>query len=509
MKSLCPLLATLLLYSGSCAPAPAAERPPNLVIVFADDMGYGDPQVYNDRSRIPTPHIDALAERGMRFTDAHTASSVCTPSRYGLLTGRYPWRSRLPVGIVDSWGGPVIDADRLTLGKMLQQKGYATACIGKWHLGWDWPLRGGGYLSDELEGVNVPAARQEATGLRIDFSRPIRSGPVTRGFDYYFGDDVPNFPPYAFLENDRVLTAPTDRMPAQKGQRVGPMTPNWDLFAVQPTIAARAIEWLEERAAEPEKPFFLYMPLLGPHTPIVPSYPYRGRSDAGQYGDWAHQMDAMLGRVVETLERTGQMENTIVVFSSDNGSPARSGLGTFGQTNTVTELYSHVPNAPWRGLKADAWEAGHRVPLVIRWDGRIRAGVANDVTVCLTDLFATVAELFGVELPDDAGEDSFSLAPLLLANRSERYARRQIVHHSHQGLFAIRKGDWKLILGSGSGGFSQPRGQIVEPGQEGPMQLYLLTEDPSERRNRIEEFPARKQELLDELGSLIRNGRSR
>ncbi len=503
------LPALLALALVAVCSAPAQQRPPNLVIVFADDMGYGDPQSYNPRSRVPTPGIDALAAKGMRFTDAHTASSVCTPSRYGLLTGQYPWRSRLPVGIVDSWGGPVIGADRLTLGKMLQQKGYATACIGKWHLGWDWPLQGGGYVSDEIAEVNVPRDRQEATGLRVDFSRPLRDGPTTRGFDYYFGDDVPNFPPYAFIENDRVLGNPTDRMPADKGQRLGPMLPNWDLFAAQPTIAARAIEWLDERADEPEKPFFLYVPLLGPHTPIVPSYPYVGRSEAGPYGDWVHQMDAILERVVETLEARGLMESTIVMFASDNGSPARSGIGNFGQINTVTELYSHVPNAPWRGLKADAWEAGHRVPFVVRWDGRIAPGSTNGETVVLTDVFATIAEIVGVEMTDDAGEDSFSLAPLLLGDHQARYARKQAVHHSHQGLYAIRRGDWKLILGSGSGGFSSPRGEILTPGAAGPMQLYLLSEDPGERRNLVERFPERKQALLDELMGLIKAGRSR
>ena len=500
---------SFLILLALTAPASAQQRPPNIVIVFADDMGYGDPQVYNSRSRVPTPGIDALAAKGMRFTDAHTASSVCTPSRYGLLTGQYPWRSRLPVGIVDSWGGPVISEDRLTLGKMLRDKGYETACIGKWHLGWDWPLKGGGYVSDEFAEVNVPGPQQETTGLRIDFTRPVRGGPTTRGFDYYFGDDVPNFPPYAFIENDRVLGDPSDRMPAQKGQRAGPMMPGWDLFAAQPTITARAIEWLGERAAEPDKPFFLYMPLLGPHTPIVPSYPYVGRSEAGPYGDWVHQMDAILERVVQTLEQQGLMENTIVIFSSDNGSPARSGIGNFGMTNSVTELYSHVPNAPWRGLKADAWEAGHHVPLVVRWDGRVPAGSISDETVVLTDVFATVAELVGADLPDDAGEDSFSMASLLLPGRPGEYARKQAVHHSHQGLFAIRKGDWKLILGSGSGGFSQPRGEILEPGEEGPMQLYLLSEDPGERRNLVDDFPERKRALLEELRELIRAGRSR
>ena len=487
-------------------PVAAQENLPNLVIVFADDMGYGDPRAYNPRSRVPTPHIDALAARGMRFTDAHTPSSVCTPSRYGLLTGRYPWRSRLPVGIVNSWGGPVISGDRLTLGKALQAKGYRTACIGKWHLGWDWPVEEGGYLSQELEGVNV-GPDYEPFGERVDFSRPVREGPTTRGFDYYFGDDVPNFPPYAFIENDRVIGNPTDRMPINKGQRAGPMLPRWDLWAAQPTITARAVAWLEERTAEPEVPFFLYMPLLGPHTPIVPNAENRGKSRAGPYGDWVHQMDSILGKVVAVLERTGAIEDTIVMFTSDNGSPARSGIGSFGATGTVTEMYSHVPNAPWRGLKADAWEAGHRVPFIVRWDGRIEPSTVSDRTVCLTDIYATISEIVGFEMPHDSGEDSFSLAPLLFRRGS--YGRTMTVHHSLSGLFAIRKGSWKLILGDGSGGFSSPRGNMLQPGEDGPMQLYLLAEDPRERRNLIAARPDKKAELLDALVRLRDAGRSR
>ncbi len=482
-----------------------SERP-NIVIVFADDMGYGDPQVYNPLSKVPTPHIDALAERGMRFTDAHTASSVCTPSRYGLLTGRYPWRSRLPTGIVNSWGGPVIDKDRVTLGKALQAQGYRTACIGKWHLGWDWPLSEGGYLSDELEGVNV-GRDYEAFGRRVDFAKPVREGPVTRGFDYYFGDDVPNFPPYAFIADDRVLGNPSDRMPAQKGQRSGPMMPGWDLWSAQPTITARAIDWLEERAADPTTPFFLYLPLLGPHTPIVPNAEHRGSSEAGPYGDWVHQMDAILGKVVAMLERTGAIKNTIVLFTSDNGSPARSGIGAMGATSTVTELYSHVPNAPWRGLKADAWEAGHRVPFVVRWDESIVPGSIADRTVCLTDVFATISEIVGFEMPENSGEDSFSLVPLLLGRGT--FGREQIVHHSQRGVFAIRKGGWKLILGDGSGGFSAPGGKALKPDEDGRMQLYLLSEDPRERRNLDATRPDIKAELLAELLRLQQAGRSR
>ena len=249
------------------------------------------------------------------------------------------------------------------------------------------------------------------------------------------------------------------------------------------------------------------MPLLGPHTPIVPNAANRGSSEAGPYGDWVHQMDSILGKVVEVLERTGAIRNTIVLFTSDNGSPARSGIGAFGATSTVTELYSHVPNAPWRGLKADAWEAGHRVPFVMRWDGRIPAGSVSDRTVCLTDVFATVSEVAGFEMPQDSGEDSFSLAPLLFGEGS--YLREQIVHHSQRGVFAIRQGDWKLILGDGSGGFSAPAGRVLQADADKGMQLYLLSEDPNERRNLATARPNVKADLLSELARIQEAGRSR
>lgn len=496
-----------LFAAAGPALAQAAEKP-NFVIVFADDMGYGDPRVYNPRSRIPTPAIDALAAKGMRFTDAHTASSVCTPSRYGLLTGRYPWRSRLPVGITQSWGLPVIAEDRLTLGKLLQRQGYRTAAVGKWHLGWDWPLRNGGYVSDELQTINPAPDAREALGRRIDFSRPIRGGPASRGFDYYFGDDVPNFPPYMFIENDRALGTPGERMPRHKSQRAGPMLLNWDLWAAQPTIADRAVEWLRGQARS-EQPFFLYVPLLGPHTPIVPSAKFRGRSGAGPYGDWVMQMDSILGRLVAVLERSGKIDNTFILFTSDNGSPARSGIGTIGQTHTVTELYAHVPNAPWRGLKADAWEAGHRVPFIVRWDNRVEAGSASDAAVCLTDVYASISEIVGAELPRGAGEDSFSLLPLLLSDRRDPYLREAVVHSSSNGTFAIRKSGYKLILSDGSGGFSSPRGKPTDPGGEGPLQLYLLSEDPGERRNLADSRAAKAHELRAELNRIRAAGRSR
>jgi arylsulfatase A len=283
---------------------------------------------------------------------------------------------------------------------------------------------------------------------------------------------------------------------------------NWDLWAAQPTIADRAVEWLREQT-QSDQPFFLYVPLLGPHTPIVPSAEFRGRSDAGPYGDWVAQMDSILGRVVDVLEESGKIDDTVVIFTSDNGSPARSGIGTIGQTNTVTELYSHVPNAPWRGLKADAWEAGHRVPFIVRWDGRVEAGATNDATICLTDVYASIAEIVGAKVPRDAAEDSFSLLPLLLPGAPGSYQRNEVIHSSANGTFAIRKSGYKLILSDGSGGFSSPRGERTDPDGDGPTQLYLLSDDPQERRNLADSRQAKARELRAELNRIRAAGRSR
>ena len=289
-----------------CAATLGATERPNIVIVFARTTWDSETHESTTRARRSRRRIS------MRWPSGACASRTpirrprsARPRATACLPDAIPGARALPQGIVNSWGGPVIEENRLTLGKALQAKGYRTACIGKWHLGWgNWPVQGGGYLSDELEGVNV-GANYERYGERIDFRRPVRSGPTTRGFDYYFGDDVPNFPPYVFLEDDRVLGDPTDRMPVNKGQRAGPMLPRWDLWTAQPTITARAVAWLAERAAEPDQPFFLYMPLLGPHTPIVPNADHRGKSAAGPYGDWVHQMDAALGQIVATLEAAG------------------------------------------------------------------------------------------------------------------------------------------------------------------------------------------------------------
>lgn len=503
---LCYALFTLIVGLAPCVVADEHAQGPNIVFILADDMGYGDARCYNPESKVPTPNIDKLAAQGMRFTDAHTPSSVCTPTRYGLLTGRYPWRSRIERGIVWFWDPPLIEDDRTTLPEMLRatHSQYATACFGKWHLGWAWEDAQGNPVKTKFGWTG--GEQLKALVQRIDFTRAIPGGPLDHGFDRYFGDDVPNFPPYTFFVDDRLAEQPTGRKPRDMYGRPGPMAPGWDLQAVQPAITERAIEYIRGREQRGE-PFFLYMPLNIPHTPIVPDEPYQGKSEAGQYGDFVVQVDAIVGRVMKALDEAKLADNTIVVFTSDNGSPARDGTNDAGQTHAVTEKFGHVPNAPWRGLKADIWEAGHRVPHIVRWPSVVQGGSSSNQLVCLVDWYATLAEIHGMTLDENQAEDSISMLGILRG--IDEPIRQTLVHHSLNGTYAIRKGDWKLIEGNlGSGGFSKPG--RVPPKKDGPQgQLYNLAIDPGETDNRWMHEPRIVESLMQELGEIRGAGRSR
>lgn len=490
---LCLLLAALLIGTVK---ANANSGPPNIVFILADDLGYGDPRCYNPGSKAPTPHIDQLAAEGMRFTDAHTASSVCTPSRYALLTGRYPWRSRLKQGIVWAWDPPLIQDERITLPEMLRkaEPGYATSIMGKWHLGWIWPDKHGRAIKTRF-GSNTP----KEDIARIDFSQRIRGGPLDHGFDTYFGDDVPNFPPYTFFQDDRLMAIPTMPKPKDMFGRPGPAAPGWNLQSVQPTITERAIAYIKSREKQKE-PFFLYMPLNIPHTPIVPDTPYQGKSQAGRYGDFIVQTDAIVGRVMKALGEVGLADNTMVVFTSDNGSPARNGEADAGPKHGVTRDFEHVPNAPWRGLKADIWEAGHRVPHIVRWPKTVPPGTVNEQLICLVDWYSTIGDLLGIAMSPDQGEDSISFLDSLKGGHGA--SRETLVHHSLNGTFAIRKGEWKLVDANlGSGGFSNP-GRL-QPEADGPQgQLYDLKSDPKEEVNLWLEHPDKVAEMLADLNKI-------
>ena len=495
------LTGMLLLTLVSVVDDAAVQKDPpiNIVIVLADDLGYGDPGCYNDQSKIPTPHIDRLAAEGLRFTDAHTPSSVCSPTRYGLLTGRYAWRTKLKRSVLWPWSLPLIEKGRLTLPAMLQQHGYHTACIGKWHLGWDWPIDADGHVSDEFDGVAIAANKRVPLGKRIAFSRPIASGPTSRGFDYYFGDDVPNFPPYCFIKNDRTVGIPSVDKPKKMFGHDGPTLAGWDLSVVLPTLAQQAAAYIEERAKHPEQPFLLYVPLTAPHTPIAPSPHFAGKSEAGIYGDFVHEVDWVLGQVLSALDRTGAAERTLVIFTSDNGSPQRNGIDMSGPIGSVKD-FGHDPSRPWRGMKSDAWEAGHRVPFIVRWPGRTPSGEVSSEPIILTDLMRTFATLVGHSLPEKSAEDSFDILEVLEGKKPHRPIHDHLIHHSGNGLFAIRQGNWKLILSKGSGGFSRYKAPADAPAG----QLYHLGDDPAEQINRYSEKP----QIVEKLTRLLELTRS-
>ena len=414
------LLTFVVVAVGSKAvPLSAAEPPkPNIVYILADDLGYGDVGCYNPASKIPTPNIDRLAREGVRFTDAHSPSAVCTPTRYALLTGRYAWRTRLQRNVLGPFSQPLIAEKQLTVAGLLREQGYATACIGKWHLGWGWPKPGDG-------------------GKR-DFTRPIPDGPTARGFDLYFGTDVPNYPPYCFIENDRTVGIPSADAPVGRDSFniAGPMLPGWKLVEVLPGLEKRAVEYIE-KAAKGDKPFFLYLPLTSPHYPVVPAAEFKGKSKVGEYGDFVVQTDHVVGEVLDALKTSGVAEKTLVILTSDNG-PEITGEVKPGAYDRLKE-FGHASMGTLRGTKRDAWEGGHRVPFIARWPGKIPAGTTCDETICHVDLMATLAALLDVKLPADAGVDSVNILPALLGEKRKAPLREATVHHSGQGKFAIRR----------------------------------------------------------------------
>jgi len=481
----------------------------NIIYILADDMGYGDLRANNPHSRIPTPNLDRLAARGMRFTDAHASSAVCTPSRYGILTGRYNWRSRLKQGIVWEWDGALIEPDQLTVAGFLQSHGYDTACIGKWHLGWDWATKDGKHPNETLPfGVMHGVSRDQRCQFgmeRIDFTKRIGGGPVDRGFDSYFGIDVPNFPPYAWFENDRLTEPPTTTKPAGMYGHDGPAVANWSLEAMIPTFVDKAVDYIEAHAPaeHPDaKPFFLYFPLTSPHSPVVPNEQFKGLSGIGNYGDFVCEVDWVVGQVVEALERTGQFDDTLIIFTSDNG-PER-GVPDDEGVYERAQRTNHYSMGPLRGMKRDAWEGGHRVPFVAACPSVIPAGTTCDQPVCLTDLIATCADIVSAKLPDGAGPDSVSMWPLLRGG-TDQPTRESLVHHSMSGKFALRRGDWVYIESPSVDENNAPDWFNAERGYEPhdqPAELYNLRDDLPERVNRYADESKRVAELAAELHAI-------
>ncbi len=461
---------------------------PNVIYILADDMGYGDMGCNNPNSRIPTPNLDRLAGEGMRFTNAHAPSSVCTPSRYAVLTGRYCWRSRLKNGIVWQWDAALIEAERQTVADIVRSAGYRTACIGKWHLGWDWSFTDGSQAQDHVGFGVFERDGRIAAGSKVDYSQPMRGGPVDHGFDSYFGDDVPNFPPYTWFEDDHVTVPPTTPKPDDMFGAPGDMVPDWKLEEVMPELTRRVVQYVEDASDEP---YFLYFPLTAPHTPIVPLDRFRGTSHAGEYGDYVCEVDWCVGQVMEALERTGQAENTLLIFTSDNG-PEQPAYERIRE-------HDHYSMGDLRGIKRDAWEGGHRVPFVARWPAVVEAGSSCAHLTTLGDLLATCAELSGGTVPEGAGPDSVSIAPLL---RGAGPVRSCAVHHSMTGRFAVRRGDW-VFIDDVTGGdneepawYRQQRGYVAH---KHAGELYDLKADLAQRQNCYAEQP----EIVAELGDLL------
>ena len=474
------------------------ESNPNIIWIMADDMGYGDLACQNPDSKIPTPNLDRLAIQGIRFTDAHSPSAVCTPTRYGVLTGRYCWRSRLKRGVLGPFDQALIEDERLTVPALLKAHNYHTACIGKWHLGWNWK---------KVDGTLAqPRGKGEDFVYQIDFSQAIGEGPTTRGFDYYFGTAVPNYPPYCYIENDRTVGIPTVLKPdTMFGNYPGLMLEDWDLVQILPDLTSQAIEYIDDQSkSKNASPFFLYFPLTGPHAPIAPAPEFIGKSQAGAYGDFVYQIDWLVGQVMAALERNGQSENTLLIFTSDNGSPGRDGTNMLGAINSV-KRFGHHPSYIYRGIKADIWDGGHRIPFVARWPGRINAGQISQEPICLVDLMATIAGILGVDLPENAGEDSYNILPALCGENLSEPIREAIVHHSIDGTFAIRKGKWKMIQGVGSGGWTKSG----KPPLEIKGQLYDMDNDPQEEKNLWSQQPEIIQQLEGLLVKYQVQGRSR
>lgn len=496
------VLASLAALLSTAPPGQAAPQPPgkpNVLLIYADDLGYGDVSCYNrDRGRIATPGIDRLAAEGMRFTDAHSSSGVCSPSRYTLLTGRYHWRSRLQNGIVPLWGQPLIARDRLTVASLARQHGYRTACFGKWHLGWNWPIPPdrSALFKDQPKGKATATDAHRRVWQQV-FSQPIPDGPTSRGFDLYFGTDVPNWPPFCFLENNRTTTIPSEFLPASllgnnMASNQGPATPNWSLEAILPTLTDRTLHFLSDAASQPQ-PFFLYLALTSPHTPLAVNAPWKNKSGLNAYADLVMETDAAISRILDALETSGAASRTLVIFSSDNGCAPYIG-------KPELEAKGHFPSGPLRGAKSDAWEGGHRVPFLVRWPGTVPPGSTCPHLVHQADLLRTFADILGTTLPDDAGEDSISFLASLQGQSQP--ARSHAISTASSGVPAIRLGPWKYIASQGSGGWSKG----TDPSQ--PVQLYNLDSDLAESTNLAASQPVKVAEMQALLEKLIKDGRS-
>ena len=493
LLTLCVLVSALSLR--------AAEKP-NIIFILCDDLGYGDVKCLNPEGKIATPHMDALAARGMKFTDAHSSSAVCSPTRYGVMTGRYNWRTKLQSSVLGGLSPRLIEPGRTTVASFLKSQGYATACIGKWHLGMDWVKLPGKNVSE----LSIETAEQVHN---VDYAKPITNGPTSVGFDSYFGISASlDMVPYCFIENDHVTAVPTETMKLAMNKggpasftREGPGAPGFTGESVLPTLITHAVETIGKQAADAKagKPFFIYLPLNSPHTPILPNKEWRGKSGLNLYVDFVMETDDAIGQIVAALDKNGIAENTLVIMTSDNGCSPSADYPTL-------LAKGHNPSGDFRGNKADIYDGGHHVPYFVQWPAVVKGGGTYAHPICLLDFMATCADILGVKLPDNAAEDSVSFLPAL-KGQTNKPVRDTIVHHSITGAFSIREGNWKLCLAPGSAGWSEPRpGQ--EPKDAPRIQLFDLGDDIGEKNNVQAQHPDIVAKLTKILEKQVADGRS-
>jgi len=468
--------------------AQAESQKPNVVILYADDMGVADVSYGDPEAKIQTPNIDRLASRGMTFSDGHSSSGICTPSRYAMLTGQHHWRRFH--GIVNAFGGSSFKPGEFTIARMFKEQGYRTACFGKWHLGWDW------------DAIRKPSVTKKdwPKAESYDWTKRFPGGPLDQGFDHYFGDGTINFPPYCWIEGDRFVTIPSKPVIKSRplagggGFRAGPMAEGWNPYDILPTITEKTVEWIGEQKGD--QPFFAYLAFNSPHYPIVPNKEFHGKSKAGYYGDFVIETDAMVGKVMDVLKESGLADNTIVIFTADNGAEKVA----FERI----EKFDQWSSGEFRGLKRDIYEGGHRVPFIVSWPGKVEAGSRSDEVVSQVDFAATFAEITGHKLGNDVAMDSYNLLPVLNGEDYKKPLRVATVQNTNKGQFALRQGDWVLIdshTGSSSG---EPKAYLEHFGlktypKETAGLLFNLKEDPRQSKNLSDRHPERVSSMRELL----------
>lgn len=475
----------ITLSSALLATTAIKAQSPNIVFILADDLGYGDISAFNPESKIQTPNIDKLSRNGVSFTDAHSSSALSTPSRYSILTGRYPWRTTLKEGVLDGYSPAMITPDRRTVAQMLSENGYNTACIGKWHLGWDW-------------GYNKGAKNKKD----VDFSLPIKNGPTDRGFGYFYG--IPSsldIAPYVYIENNKATTIPDHIIEPQKGLLLmhgGIAGADFDPQDCFPNIIRRSIQYIDNQK-DNKKPFFLYLPITAPHTPVLPLDKYKGKTSIGTYGDFVVMIDDMVKKIVDTLKKNNQLDNTIIIFTSDNGCAPYVGVKDM-------EKKGHFPSYIYRGYKTDIYEGGHRIPLIVSWQGKYKKET-NSSLVSLTDFYATFAQMVNHELKVEEAVDSYSLWPILTKQGTS--VRQHLIYESGKGYLSIRTPQLKLVFNGGSGGWGFPN-KPAELADLPAMQLFDLQKDPSEKNNIINSgrYDKEVEEMTRLTRQYVENGRS-